>query len=184
MNKISDHVEVTIHLETAKKAEWIVTIDPHKKKCGYAIYRNRELYDCGIVRTKEEDLVRCAVMMGHELHELVGHFPNLRYLVIEKMRVRKFHVGDPEHLINASIVSGVLIRMLAGHETEVLLPMPDEWKGNANKDVYREEVTRPREPEAQAIMDEKKIAEKTLQPDVWDAIGIAHWTINKLSETE
>ena len=149
----------------------ILSIDPGKKMCGWAVFHGERLSDCGLARTKSECLVGGALDMADQIQE----FPDA--VAIEKMRVYKSAPINPEHLINISIVSGVMAGAIMAKKSRYLFPYPRDWKKNLPKEECNDKIL-DLVPESVAIMDEKKIA-KTHRNHVLDAIGIGLWAVKK-----
>ena len=125
----------------------ILAIDPGLACCGVAWYVDGTYGACS-VRVKGQDLVeRCKEITRSVIEKSPTPSAHLLFwdlLVIEKMQVYQGskQEGDPNDLINLSILTGILFERIpyADH----LLPLPVTWKGGVPKEIHhrriREEV--------------------------------------------
>jgi hypothetical protein len=149
-----------------------LAIDPGKRMCGWALMDGRGFKDCGLARTKQDNIVLGAM-------EMAAHMPNANIVVIEKMRVYsspKIRI-NPAVFIDISIVSGVIAGCKSLTLTDCLFPFANEWKKNLPKGDSNA-IIEGLVPEAVKIMDDKKIA-NSYRNHVWDAIGIGLWSIEQ-----
>lgn len=125
----------------------ILAIDPGLACCGVAWYVDGTYGACS-VRVKGQDLVeRCkeiAYLVATGTPALWPQAQKWDLLVIEKMQVYQGskQEGDPNDLINLSILTGMLFEKL--RHFDCLLPLPVTWKGGVPKEIHhrriREEV--------------------------------------------
>jgi len=113
----------------------------------------------------------------------LGHVQYITHVVVELPQVysRDKSKGDPNDLIKVAAVAGAISKGVFAEARSFVLPA--EWKGAAPKDVTEARCR-------SYLMDSELVKidlpkAKSLQHNVWDAIGIGLWYLkkNKLRST-
>jgi hypothetical protein len=169
----------------------ILTIDPgysFKNGAGYAIIDDEtfRLKDCGVIRPFAPGLVSflAAEEISDKLkkawEEQVGFSYDPVMLYIEFPR---FHNGaniNNESLLMLSYMSGIIRRDFKIPINRVCFVRPNEWKGSQNKDQTEVAVLATLDTWSKKILErELSSLPKSLHHNVFDAIGLALWGLEK-----
>ena len=147
----------------------VVGIDPGTKALGWAIFRNEKLSECGLIRSAS---LHC--MSEQLVKKFAGTSGDLA--VIEVPQVYRHSPGDPNDLINVSVISGAALAACAGFDT-VELPRPKRWKGSVPKDVHNRRVLAKLSNRERCVLQECGVP-KYLLHNVIDAIGLGMWGVD------
>ncbi len=142
-------------------------IDPGSKLVAWALWGERFLKDCGLVRGATFDAL---LMQCHKMPQDFGH------LVIEKPVVYPRSKGDPNDLISISLVAGAVAGWFGRGATAEFVT-PRTWKGNVPKDIHNLRVQRKLTMEERELL--HRIKPASLRHNVIDAIGIGMWKIER-----
>lgn len=84
--------------------------------------------------------------------------------------------GDPDDVV----LLATLVGMIAGRvpHRELLLPRPQEWKGNVPKKVMLDRIEAKLSPEERAIAD----GAKGKRDAILDAVGIGMWALKRINQ--
>lgn len=153
-----------------------MTIDPGVRDVGVAAWEDDGLlYGAWLVRSKREGWNA----LPHKIVECVeGTFLDIDEIVVEvpQVYVQRKLKGDPNDLIMVAVSAGAMAMALQNQyeEARIHLLRPSDWKGQTPKDISIERI------KAQLTLYEQSRVSlpsaKTLQHNVWDAVGIGlHW---------
>ena len=162
----------------------ILTIDPGTKHAGVACwfeYQNSYLLHHAFLAVCANSSLEASVMsMPHACcpagwpHAARGHWLDQVVVELPQVYTRDKSKGNPNDLIKVAAVAGALLKgILADRQMFVL---PAEWKGNAPKEVTE---NRCRVDLSAEELDRVELPAKSLQHNVWDAIGIGLWFLKK-----
>lgn len=103
----------------------------------------------------------------------------LQTLVIERPQVYKaqFLKGDPNDLVDLALMGGALSGILHGKCRATLFYLPCEWKGQVVKAAMNARIKKRLSEDEQRRIDWPA---KSLQHNVWDAIGIGLKAVGRL----
>ena len=150
----------------------MISIDPGLRSCGVALWNDSTLTSAFLLKGSPKNIgpdawqeMRAALIpYSYQFPHAVIEFP--------QVYVRSRSKGDPNDLLQIAAIVGGLSALF----TNVEVVRPAEWKGQVPK-----EVTRAR---AQARLSAGEISRvslptKSLEHNVWDAIGIGLWKIKR-----
>lgn len=154
-------------------------IDPGLKCCGWALFRDMYLNKAGLSRTKSETVEERTRDHCRNL-TIAGLLDRADIVIVEKPQVyvQRLWKGDPNDLINLSIVVGGIIACT--RPTVITRTVtPQEWKGQQPKNVTdaraRRALTKQGEQSVldnPVVLGQPKGAPDTLINNMMDAIGI------------
>lgn len=137
----------------------LVSIDPGKHKCGMAWWEDTELVTAGLVESPP-------LLIPEKTNHLVIEVPQIY--------ARSKSKGDPNDLIDLAVMVGRIISIC---DISYTLYRPREWKGQVPKDVM---VSRIKGKLSKKELERITLPAKTLQHNVFDAIGIGLKYLNRL----
>lgn len=146
----------------------LLSVDPGVKACGMAVWQDGQLLSASM----ESDL--CCFPGFVTLHSLCY---KVDWLAIEKPQVyRQSRLkGDPNDLIDVAIVVG---QVMARVDRPADLYRPRDWKGTVDKNVMCRRIESRLDVNERASVWLPKA--KSLQHNVWDAIGIGLHHLKRL----
>ena len=143
----------------------IVAIDPGVKVAGWAIFKKKRLWRCGIAR-------------GKQWADTVDALPRLtsEVTVVEHPVAYPRSSVNPNGLIKLGIMAGAAAK--AFDAIEIMMPTPREWKGQTPKAIHNKRVL------AKLTLKELKIhnkadVPKSLVHNMTDAVGLGLWALNR-----
>lgn len=143
----------------------LLAIDPGTRVTGWALFADTRLVECGCWRAGG------LLAMLNEVR-LAARCAFYERTVVECPQVylqRKWR-GDPNDLIGVTLVAGAVAALFPS----VDFVIPHTWKGNAPKDVATKRVR-------MALSDaELRRLPPKARHDVWDAVGIGLWALDRL----
>lgn len=143
----------------------LLAIDPGVKKCGYALFQDRELIECGSILARSVNDV--SVVLGSRDR------PDI--CVIELPQIYPVSKGDPNDLISLAYAVGYYQATVSA-ETQITV-LPRAWKGTVKKEVMGARI------ESRLTEHERKLVPrlaKYRRHDVIDAVGIGLWYLKRL----
>lgn len=147
----------------------LIAIDPGTRALGFAIFEDRELRRCGLVRAFDLDNM-CRTLRTHPITE--GIYSNV---VVEVPQVYR-HTKDASALIKVALVAGACASVLVAGQIETVLP--HAWKGTRPKEICNKLTRSILEPEELDILTAVD-APKSLMHNVVDAVGIGLWKVGR-----
>jgi hypothetical protein len=151
----------------------LISIDPGVWACAWAVFQEGVLKNAGNERfpsSLPKTIQNAASWFGG-----IFAWETYEKLVIEYPQVYqgRFQKGDPNDLIDLSIIVGGIVGSFEGAQG-VDLVKPAQWKGQVPKRVTK---TRARA----ALSDEEYIDKlKTADHNIWDAVGIGLWYLRRV----
>ena len=156
----------------------LLAVDPGVRCCGWALFQDTILEDCGLVRIMAKDYSDISAF-----RTMANNFPRADWLAIEVPRIyeRRKSKGDPEDILRLAILCGVLIGRWPSSKIQAIRPR--DWKGTIAKARITDYVIHLRNLEALrgrgfsryvAAMD---AIPKSLAHNVADAVGIGLWAL-------
>lgn len=148
----------------------VISIDPGVNDVGVACWKDAGLASAALVRKGKADWLSLAHRTAAWVQVV---YKSVDVVVIEKPQVYRQHLlkGDPNDLISLAIVVGAIANAfkLAWPDVQVVIIHPREWKGQLPKKVSTE---RSRGILSDDELDCVQLPAKSLQHNVWDAVGI------------
>lgn len=144
----------------------LLSVDPGTRCTGWALW-GKHLEQCGLVRTKEEEL-------GARGYALAGLLPSGDFhVVVELPRVFPYQRKmRPNDLIDLAFIGG----MCAFRGASASMVHPVIWKGQEKKEVNHKRVLNTLTAGELAVVKKGIVGvPKTLQHNVLDAVGIGLW---------
>jgi hypothetical protein len=140
----------------------LMTIDPGKNACGWAIFQEDTLIACGYDLSAQY----CAKSYG--VDKIVVELPQ-----IYRQRQQK---GDPNDLVSVAFAAGRFVQEALHGATTIQVVRPHDWKGS-----------RPKHIDNKVTFNALSNAERELVPmlpdtklhNVIDAIGIGLWALGR-----
>ena len=156
----------------------IFAVDPGTRLSAWAVFEEDGKGQIGLVRSVAETLPeRVAEMAGALYIEAVKY--KATEIVVEMPRVYRTgrQKGDPNDIVDLAFAAGGVSVILSAIEnlTHSVTPTPREWKGTIPKKIHHARL-RAQVPEVIQAIDQ---IPKSLQHNVWDAIGLALWALGK-----
>lgn len=160
----------------------LLSIDPGLVCCGWAIWRDSQLFRCGLSRTKGKTLEFRIQVHAKTFHRmsLMAHV-----LVIEKPEIyqQRFLKGDPRDLANlAAVVGGIVAAFPSG---DARMVYPKAWKGQIPKEVSeRRTLSKLSEIEKQVLKKPQVFGAPTTAPssllhNMMDAVGLGLYFLQR-----
>lgn len=156
----------------------LLAVDPGKHHAGAALFIDRSLVACTLVQASAPHLVAEGVYTWF-VDQAVGNpgvDMEVAVLVVEGQQVYRQSRADPNDLLPlAECAGGVKASVLA---SQVLAPLPREWKGSAPKEVCTRRILgKLRSPEV-AVLD-RCGSPQSLLHNVVDAVGLGLWALGR-----
>ena len=170
----------------------LLAVDPGWN-LGWALFDNGTLYSCGLVSPKsdpsEGTFCRAHVVASHVFCCALPPTKTPIDLVIEYPQVyRQGQLkGDPNDLLPLVAIGQAVAQKLAYELDDFTIldrikaPHPHDWKGSVPKDIMQKRIERALSTaEVQTALAGMPKA-RTKQHNVWDAIGIGLWALDRLN---
>lgn len=163
----------------------IVSIDPGLRTCGVALWSDdNTLINADLVKGSTKDknaMAWCGIAdsVAFFIEQSMDlNIDRLTKVCIElpQIYVRSRSKGDPNDLIQIAAVVGSICSLLCIPPEACQIIKPAEWKGQVPKDVVENRCKNV------LTKDElSKVAKvtKSLQHNVWDAVGIGLWFLKR-----
>lgn len=140
----------------------LLAVDPGAC-AGYAYFTNGTLFAAG--------LLPCELLP----HVLVIEIPQIYTLRTSK--------ADPNDIITLAVSAGEVIgRVQARGCQRVIRVRPHEWKGAIPKEVHHARLLKSLTPRERRIVEALKLPKSKVH-NVWDAIGIGKWALERVPRT-
>ena len=152
-----------------------VTIDPGVRDVGIAVWDDdAELRHAMLVRAGRSSWPALAVQVAAAVE---SYYLDITDVVIEKPQVYTQNKlkGDPNALITLAMSAGGIVVAILNQFPDVKVTelLPRDWKGQPPKEISTARTKKLLTPAEHAQID---LPIKSLQHNVWDAIGIGlHW---------
>lgn len=143
----------------------LISIDPGVNHLGWALHQGGKLTHCDLCETDS-------------FANIVGTSWDI--FVIEKPMIYapKHWKGDPNDLIDLAIVVGEIKGYYEGHEYEVNLVEPWEWKGQTPKEVTKNQIDKELEMDEMKVLKQALMKHpKNLRHNIYDAVGLGRWYV-------
>ncbi len=149
-----------------------VSIDPGVRDAGVALWDDdHELRAAKLIRCRHGGWPALAAMVA----DWVEHsYLDIQHIVIEQPQVyvQSRQKGNPNYLIALAMAAGAIaMAVLDRHpDASIVTVLPAVWKGNTPKDIHNERTKKLISP-----VEHEQISlpsAKSLQHNVWDAVGI------------
>lgn len=140
----------------------ILTIDPGKRQCGWAIFLHDRLYACGLWR----DEIRSSQAVTRTIVE------------IPQVYTRTKSKGDPNDLIDIAVKGGWLAGKMAPYATLEMI-RPQQWKGTVDPEVMLDRIYNRLTDVEQALLSAAPCP-ASLRHNIVDAIGIGLHAVGRL----
>lgn len=155
-----------------------MSVDPGLRAAGYAVWKDGELLEVGLLRglkTGRGPQAWLAVAQAgsewlSKIDELVIEFPK----VYQGSKAK----GDPADLLELAAVVGTLVGT-APSTTRTTIYLPREWKSNVPKDIHQARLYAALPPKERSLVDAVKPA--SLRHNALDAVGIGKYFLCKNS---
>ena len=147
----------------------LLAVDPGTNVTGWAVFRDARLVECGCWRADGLYEMLSKLLLVRENEKFSS-----KRTIIERPQVyaqRKWR-GDPNDLIGVALVAGAVAALFP----PVDFVLPHTWKGSAPKDVVSARTRAALTP------DELKLVAGVKKHDVWDAVGLGLWSLNRLDK--
>lgn len=151
---------------------YLLAVDPGKNALGWALFRNGILERCGyeVGGSPLENARQLEANLG------VSFYPDI--LIVEGQQVYGYSKIDANDLLPLAECVGAVKALMTGTHTEIVHPVPSEWKGNVAKKVFTNrirEIIKAR-PHDQAVVNrDLKAIPESLKHNPMDAIGLGYW---------
>jgi RNase H-fold protein (predicted Holliday junction resolvase) len=152
--------------------DMLISIDPGLRMCGLARWEKGTLTRALLVRGEKKE--RGPVAWRSMAQAVIREAPEASRVVIEmpQFYTDRFRKGRPEDIAELAAVVGAISSSFSVPVTAVL---PRTWKGQSPKDVTKERCLRSL---TQLELDAIDLpAAKSLEHNVYDAIGLGLWAI-------
>jgi hypothetical protein len=151
---------------------WI-SVDPGLHDCGVAAWHRNKLLRAELVRAKAWPDMASQVDAW-----CIDHFRKPQLLIIELPQVytRTRSKGDPNDLILLAAQVGAFINNFHDRYYGSRYFKPAEWKGQTPKSVTEHRARKRLSPDELSCV---HLPSKSLQHNVWDAVGLGHYFIEK-----
>ncbi len=155
------------------KESYIISIDPSINFCGYAIHKNKELINYGLLRslTKHKDFIEKSIYMVDKIKDLITSIQSLKNNLIIVTEIPQYWgvAGYMARESGAIYKLMFLCGMIVSLKKNVVTLTPNDWKGQLPKDVVNNRL--------REIYTNINIAK--INHNIVDAIGIGYYYINK-----
>jgi len=160
-------------------------VDPGKHGNGIALFKESVLVHAtytgglgGQVDTLLEPVAPTATLI-QQFRAMVGLIDTL---VVEQPQIydNQHQKGEQRSLIELAIAAGALIHAASEDVQAVLRLQPAQWKGQVNKDVMVERIKGKLSGQETQNVELPKA--KTLQHNVWDAVGIGLYRLRRIGK--
>jgi len=167
------------------KYEGLLAIDPGVKTVGWCVFNEGRYIGSGLARpynnlTTLSAMEESIKIIHEKWEEFLSGTIRPEVLVIERPQVyqQQFLKGDPNDLIPLAIIGGAIWNNMK--PKEVVFPQPKQWKGQVPKDVMTERTIKQLTKQEQELLkDDVTRIPSSLRHNVYDAIGIALWQVNR-----
>lgn len=170
-------------------------VDPGKHGCGVAVFRGSELigaryispglnplhkadHFCGGSKTND-NYQRAHCVAFEVLWFLNGYRPTS--VIVEHMRK---YPGPDKIDINDLLDVQTVAAMVAASNSGVESVYPPVWKGNVKKEVMTTRIRKALSSMEAELIEEYRTWPKSLDHNVYDAIGIGLWKLGRLNKRE
>lgn len=156
------------------KDVYILSIDPSINFCGYAIHKNKDLYECKLLRSLSvhKDFIDKSKYMVNNLKDTVSKLLALKGKVIiiteipQYWGVAGFMARESGAIAKLMFLCGMIVSI----SNTVITLTPQDWKGQLPKDVVNNRLRK--------IYPTINIAK--LNHNIVDAIGIGNFYIKEM----
>ena len=152
-----------------------LAIDPGDRCAGYAIFADKVLTVCGLVRgEKKIDMI---TDFGNQIGTLT-----FDKIVIEKMnpdavKAQRFNLA--RDLIDVAFVGGLLVgRASRNPNTEIVEVIPSQWKGQVPREIMDARVVKHLNVFERLAVE--KVRPASLAHNARAAVGIGLWSVGRL----
>lgn len=156
----------------------IFAVDPGTRLSAWAVFEEDGKGQIGLTRSVAESLPERVSEMAGALYAVAAKYQATE-IIVEMPRVYRTgkQKGDPNDLVDLAFAAGGIAVILSAIEglTHVVIPYPREWKGTIPKNIHHARL-RMQVPEVVQAIDQ---IPKSLQHNVWDAVGLALWGLGK-----
>jgi len=160
----------------------ILSVDPGLRHCGFALWWANgpnptlpatRLFYAGLATGAEGSdsphrAVAQAVRAAWQSANIVGYEGTVTTVVLERPQVYQKSPGDPNDLIDLALVDGALLGLFPA--ARAVLYKPAEWKKQLPKEITSARARAALE--AAGSLSRVVLPTKSLQHNVWDAVGI------------
>lgn len=164
----------------------LLAVDPGVIRAGAAFFCNGTLVDAWLTtavcwKWTARDIIATLWERHYSIYGDDGRrvWPDLKIVVeIPQIYVGARQKGRQKDLVDVALMAGMLLGAAASMTDDFVVVRPAEWKGQLPKEVIEARVK-----ERLSCTEQLRIRlpkKKSLQSNVWDAIGIGMWAEKKL----
>lgn len=160
----------------------VVGLDPGTKSTGIAVIRDGTVITANVIRASGKDakerLPEMCCRVQKALHAVYSHHPHIDRVAIEWQMIRPDD-PRPNDILHMAIVLGAALAVPAPMFAKVLLPLPVQWKGSIDGDIFTKRVQALAHGQAAMDLMDTLGVPQSEQHNGLDAVALALWSINQ-----
>lgn len=162
----------------------ILSLDLSTNSTGYAIFKNGELEDYGLLTAKGKNAIERIYLMTEQLEEVLNKYPEIEKIIVEEVRPENNQTGPGNlrtHKILMWLQAALEFLNYNKNKLKIEYIYPSEWRAKCGirtgKSIKRETL---KQEDIEFVKNQYNIV---VNDDIADAIGIGHAYLLGTEET-